>query len=74
VKILLLVFLLSAAVGLGGCVSCIPQYMAPPTGPVSTCYPVGHDPYVPMDHNPSIFNPWDLFSSLAAMFLYGPPR
>jgi hypothetical protein len=71
---IVLVLLIGALGALGGCVSCIPQYMAPPKGPVSTCYPVGHDPYVPKDHNPSALNPWDLFSQLAAPFLYGPPR
>jgi len=73
-KVLVLALTVAYLVALGGCVSCIPQYVAPPSGPVSTCYPVGHDPYVPMDHNPSILNPWDLLSSVAAPFLYGPPR
>lgn len=58
----------------GGCVSCIPQYTAPPTAPPSACYPAGHDPYIPMDHNPSPLNPWDLVKSVAAPLVYGPPR
>ncbi|MGB6068762.1 MAG: hypothetical protein WBG50_28465 [Desulfomonilaceae bacterium] len=66
--------MIAAALVAGGCMSCLPQYVAPPSGPVSTCYPTGHDPYIPMDHNPSAFNPWDLMSSLASPFLYGPPR
>jgi hypothetical protein len=70
----LIVAALAALAALSGCVSCIPQYMAPPTGPVSQCYPQGHDPYIPMDHNPTPFNPWDMLSSLGAPFLYGPPR
>jgi hypothetical protein len=46
----------------------------PPEGPVSACYPTGHDPYIPMDHNPSIFNPWDILQSVANGFMFGPPR
>lgn len=57
-----------------GCVSCLPQYTAPPMGPPSACYPAGHDPFVPMDHNPSILNPWDLLSSVSVPLAYGPPR
>ena len=57
-----------------GCVSCNKQYVAPPEGPVSSCYPAGHDPYIPMDHNPSLINPWDAVSSITAPFRYGPPR
>lgn len=59
---------------LSGCVSCIPQYVAPPVAPASACYPSGNDPFIPMDHNPSLFNPWDLISSVVSPFLYGPPR
>lgn len=59
---------------LSGCVSCLPQYVAPPYGPVSACYPMGHDPFVPSDHNPSPLNPYDFISSMASPFLYGPPR
>lgn len=73
-RILILCLLLVGIIGVGGCVSCIPQYTAPPKAPVSACYPAGHDPYVPMDHNPSIFNPWDILASLASPFMYGPPR
>lgn len=73
-KIFLLILILAAMTALGGCCSCIPQYVAPPTGPVSACYPQGHDPYIPMDHNPSALNPWDMLSSLFAGLLYGPPR
>lgn len=73
-KALILALTLAGLACLGGCVSCIPQYVAPPKGPVSACYPVGHDPYIPMDHNPSAFNPWDVLASVAAPFLYGPPR
>jgi hypothetical protein len=57
-----------------GCVSCLPQYTAPPDGPVSRCYPTGHDPYIPMDHNPSLFHFWDLVASVTSPFIYGPPR
>ena len=74
VKQLVLVLILISLFALSGCLSCIPQYVAPPRGPVSACYPTGHDPYIPMDHNPSIFNPWDIWSSLAAPALYGPQR
>jgi hypothetical protein len=73
-KFLFLVFVLLALPVLNGCVSCLPQYTAPPTAPPSACYPSGHDPYVPMDHNPTPLNPWDLFSSITAPFMYGPPR
>jgi len=73
-RLLTLLVLLAVVSGLTGCISCIPQYVAPPKGPVSAKYPQGHDPYVPMDHNPSIFNPWDLLRSVAAPLLYGPPR
>ncbi|MFH1117349.1 MAG: hypothetical protein V1792_25805 [Pseudomonadota bacterium] len=73
-KILLICAALSGFVAATGCVSCLPQYTAPPHGPVSACHPVGHDPYVPMDHNPSAFNFWDLLGSVTGPFLYGPPR
>ena len=59
---------------LSGCVACLPQYMAPPEAPVSACYPVGTDPFIPMDHNPSPFNPFDVGASVASPLLYGPPR
>ena len=42
---------------LSGCMACLPRYMAPPEAPVSACYPVGTDPFIPMDHNPSPFQP-----------------
>ncbi len=74
IRKLILILALLAATAATGCVSCIPQYVAPPEGPVSGCYPVGHDPYVPMDHNPSMLNPWDLLTSVAAPWVYGPPR
>lgn len=73
-KNLLLALLLAAVVAATGCVSCIPQYTAPPEGPVSACYPTGHDPYIPMDHNPSVLNPWDLISAIFRPMIYGPPR
>ena len=73
-KKLILGLIVAATIASTGCVSCIPQYVAPPLGPSSTCYPVGHDPFIPKDHNPAIVNPWDLLSSIAAPFLYGPPR
>ena len=73
-KKLIVGLLMIAALAAGGCVSCLPQYVAPPSGPVSACYPTGHDPYIPMDHNPSPINPWDAASSLATPFIYGPPR
>ncbi|MEJ2718399.1 MAG: hypothetical protein P8182_14900 [Deltaproteobacteria bacterium] len=73
-KNVLLALIVAASVAMGGCVSCLPQYVAPPEGPVSACYPTGHDPYIPMDHNPALINPWDLMSSVAAPFIYGPPR
>ncbi|HMK36382.1 MAG TPA: hypothetical protein VK463_15010 [Desulfomonilaceae bacterium] len=73
-KNLLLCLVFIALLTTAGCVSCIPQYLAPPTGPASACYPVGNDPYIPMDHNPSPLNPWDAAKSLVAPFLYGPPR
>jgi hypothetical protein len=73
-RIFIFCVVVAALSGIGGCVSCIPQYTAPPKAPVSACYPVGHDPYIPMDHNPSPFNPWDFFASLAAPVMYGPPR
>jgi hypothetical protein len=73
-RTLLLSMLVVGTVALSGCVSCIPRYTAPPHGPVSSCYPVGHDPYIPMDHNPSIWNPWDALASVTAPFMYGPPR
>jgi len=57
-----------------GCVSCIPQYTAPPEASPSACYPTGHDPYIPLDHNSSPLNPWNILGSLASPFLYGPPR
>jgi hypothetical protein len=71
---LLLLFALFSVLAMSGCMSCIPQYVAPPEAPVSTCNPTGHDPYIPMDHNPSIFNPWDAIASVMSPFLYGPPR
>jgi len=70
---ILCIILIAMLLG-SGCVSCIPQYTAPPDGPVSRCYPTGHDPYIPMDHNPSLFHPWDFLASVASPFLYGPPR
>ncbi|MBI4961987.1 MAG: hypothetical protein HY913_01795 [Desulfomonile tiedjei] len=73
-KSLILGLALTAILAAGGCVSCIPQYTAPPDGPVSACYPTGHDPYIPMDHNPGMLNPWDTVRSVVAPFLYGPPR
>ena len=73
-KKLLLVVMVAGALVASGCVSCIPQYVIPPEGPVYACYPAGRDTYIPMDHNPSIFNPWDLLSSVATPFMYGPPR
>lgn len=73
-KILVYSLILAVVVAMSGCISCIPQYVAPPEGPVSACYPVGHDPYIPMDHNPSLLNPWDALSSVLAPFVYGPPR
>jgi len=73
-KNLLLALLLAAVVAATGCVSCIPHYTAPPEGPVSACYPTGHDPYIPMDHNPSILNPWDLIGAIFRPMIYGPPR
>ena len=74
VKIFLASVLLIGLLTASGCVSCLPQYTAPPHAPVSSCYPVGHDPYVPMDHNTSPWNPWDFLASVAAPFIYGPPR
>ncbi len=74
VKKLILGLIMSVTLASAGCVSCIPQYVAPPLGPPSSCYPVGHDPYVPKDHNITVLNPWDLLSSIAGPFLYGPPR
>jgi hypothetical protein len=71
---ILLVILAIALLASAGCMSCLPKYAAPPHGPVSSCYPVGHDPFVPMDHNVSALNPWDLLASMTQMFLYGPPR
>lgn len=73
-KKLILGLALAATLAAAGCVSCIPQYTAPPDGPVSACYPTGHDPYIPMDHNPAIANPWDAARSVLAPFAYGPPR
>lgn len=73
-KNLLLCLILIAGLACAGCVSCLPQYTAPPDPPVSACYPTGHDPYVPMDHNPSALNIWDFFGSICSPFLYGPPR
>ena len=73
-KRLVLCLLLMAILSSAGCISCIPQYMAPPVGPVSSCYPQGHDPYVPMDHNPAIISPWDWLASVFTPFMYGPPR
>ena len=74
IKGLVLGLALMSLLGMSGCKSCLPQYMTPPTGPVSKNYPVGHDPYVPMDHNPSALNPFDLLASTLSQFLYGPPR
>lgn len=74
VKKLILGLVVAATLAATGCVSCLPQYTAPPEGPVSACYPTGHDPYIPMDHNPSIVNPWDAIRGAAAPFAYGPPR
>jgi hypothetical protein len=68
---------LAAVAGLlfcSGCSTCIPKYTAPPEGPVSACYPAGHDPFIPMDHNPSPLNPFDLLNNFAAPMAYGPPR
>ena len=73
-KRIVLVVAVVSLLGLSGCKSCVPQYMAPPTGPVSKNYPTGHDPYLPMDHNPSPLNPFDLVASMMSPFLYGPPR
>ncbi len=73
-KKLALLVLLLGLVMLSGCISCIPYYTAPPEGPVSSCYPAGHDPFIPKDHNPSILNPWDAISAALAPVLYGPPR
>jgi hypothetical protein len=73
-KSLLYVIIVATLFSMSGCISCLPQYVAPPEGPVPACYPVGHDPYIPMDHNPSLLNPWDLLASVFAPWLYGPPR
>jgi hypothetical protein len=73
-KKFLLGCVLLAALASSGCISCLPYYVPPPEGPVSACYPVGHDPYIPMDHNPSLFHPWDFVASVFRPFLYGPPR
>ncbi|MGC8906964.1 MAG: hypothetical protein ACP5M0_05925 [Desulfomonilaceae bacterium] len=73
-KILIIGLIVITPFAISGCISCIPQYAAPPEPPPSACYPTGHDPFVPMDHNPTAMNPWDLFSSLAGPLLYGPPR
>ncbi|MDQ7782953.1 MAG: hypothetical protein RDU20_08750 [Desulfomonilaceae bacterium] len=73
-KICLLGAILIGLLAASGCVSCLPQYTAPSHAPVSGSYPVGHDPYIPMDHNPSPLNFWDSLASVAAPFLYGPPR
>jgi hypothetical protein len=70
----LLAVTLIAALFLGGCISCIPQYAAPSMPPPSACYPGGHDPYMPTDHNAAMLNPWDALKSLFSPFLYGPPR
>jgi len=74
IRRLLLMLILAVALTASGCLSCLPQYVIPPEGPVSACYPTGHDPYIPMDHNPSIFNPWDILQSVANGFMFGPPR
>ncbi len=74
VKRFLLALILATALAASGCVSCLPQYVIPPEGPVSACYPAGHDPYIPMDHNPSPLNPWDVLTSVATSFMFGPPR
>lgn len=71
---LILALTMVIVLAVSGCVSCIPQYTAPPEPPPSACYPTGHDPFVPLDHNPSVLNPWNMFSSLLIPFLYGPPR
>ncbi len=73
-KALIVCLMLLALLVPSGCISCIPQYMAPPMGPVSPCYPTGHDPYIPMDHNPTAISPWDWLASLFTPFMYGPPR
>ncbi|MEW6351106.1 MAG: hypothetical protein AB1646_18775 [Thermodesulfobacteriota bacterium] len=71
---LLTILMLLVLASLSGCVACLPQYTVPPSGPVSACYPVGKDPFIPMDHNSSALNPWDFVASAMAPFLYGPPR
>jgi len=73
-KKLILGLALAATLAAAGCMSCIPQYTAPPDGPASACSPTGHDPYIPMEHNPGMLNLWDLARSAAAPFAYGPPR
>lgn len=73
-RLIFLVFFIVYLLSMCGCMSCIQQYTAPPEAPVSSCYPVGHDPYVPMDHAPSPLNIWDLWSSFVSPFVYGPPR
>jgi hypothetical protein len=67
------ILVIGLAVG-SGCVACLPQHPVIHEGPVSACYPSAHDPCVPLDHNPSVLNPWDLMSSVFRPFLYGPPR
>jgi hypothetical protein len=71
---LVAIFIVCLALALNGCIACLPQYMAPPEGPVSACYPVGSDPYIPMDHNPSPINPWDFAASIMSPMMYGPAR
>lgn len=73
-KIFFLLLMAAAITWISGCSCCIPQYVTPPRAPVSACYPTGHDPYIPLDHNPSLFNPWDVMRSVFAGLLYGPPR
>ena len=73
-KKIILSLIVAATLASAGCVSCIPQYVAPPLGPSSACYPVGHDPFIPKDHNAAVLNPWDVLSSVAAPLMYGPPR
>ncbi len=73
-KILFLCLILAAIFAQAGCIACIPQYVAPPIGSVSACYPEGHDPFLPVDRNPTVLSPWDWLASLMTPFLYGPPR
>jgi hypothetical protein len=59
---------------MGGCLACLPHFVPPKEGPVPSCYPTGKDPFIPMDHNCSMFNPWDFAASCMAPWVYGPPR